>query len=110
MAKLKLLALTNAVPGREADFEAWYDEQHLSDILSLKGVKSAQRYKLVAKLNGADQGANLALYDVECDDPAALLAEMGEVAASGRMAMTDAMDEAIGYAGLFLEHGEPRTN
>ena len=105
MAKLKLVALTKAVAGREAEFDRWYDDTHVPELLALNGVENAQRYKLITTLNGAEQGTFLALYDVEVDDPASFLGEMGEVAASGKMSMTDSMDSTIGYAALFVEHG-----
>lgn len=43
-----LIALTNAVPGREAEFNQWYNGQHLTDVLAIDGIASARRYELAA--------------------------------------------------------------
>lgn len=39
-----LLALVNAVEGREDEFEEWYSTVHIPEILELPGFVSAQRY------------------------------------------------------------------
>ncbi|MFT4307390.1 MAG: hypothetical protein QM604_10915 [Microbacterium sp.] len=41
-----LIALSNAVVGREEEFESWYWEQHIPEVLALPGFLSARRYKL----------------------------------------------------------------
>lgn len=42
-------ALTNAVSGREAEFEEWYEQRHLSEVLTVPGFVTAQRYRLSPK-------------------------------------------------------------
>lgn len=39
-------ALTNPVKGREAEFAEWYDDRHLSEVLTVPGFVTAQRYRL----------------------------------------------------------------
>lgn len=106
MAKCKLVALTTPVAGKEAEFHEWYQNVHLPEILSLPGGQSGQRYELVAKLMGADPNQWLAIYDFECDDPAAVLGAMGEAAASGKMTQTDSSDMSNTYTAFFVEHGD----
>jgi hypothetical protein len=108
MPKAKLIALTTPVPGKEAEFHDWYDNTHLKEICSFAGVQGAQRYQLVAKLMGADTNQWLAIYDIDIDDPAKLLGEMGQAAQSGKMTPSDASDMATTYTALFVEHG-PRV-
>jgi hypothetical protein len=43
-----ILALTNSVPGREAEFNKWYDEVHVKDLVAVPGIGAAQRYRVVA--------------------------------------------------------------
>lgn len=42
-----LLVLNNAVPGREAEFDAWYRERHFSDTFRVLGFTRARRYRSV---------------------------------------------------------------
>ncbi len=42
-----MLALTNSVPGREAEFNGWYDEVHVKDLVAVPGIVAAQRYVAV---------------------------------------------------------------
>ena len=44
MARYEYLILSCAQPGREAEFEKWYDEQHIVDVLAVPGVVSARRF------------------------------------------------------------------
>lgn len=39
-----MFVLSNAVPGREDEYNRWYNERHLADILGLDGFHAAQRY------------------------------------------------------------------
>jgi len=106
MAKCKLVALTTPLPGKEAEFHDWYQNTHLGQVLSIPGFQGAQRFKLVAKLMGADTNQFLAIYDAEADDPGALLAKMGEFAQSGKMTPATTQDMATTYTALFTECDE----
>ncbi len=71
-----LLALTNPVPGREDAFNEWYDAYHVPECLKVRGFKSCQRFKLTASQNDQPRQAYLALYELEGDDPKALLQDL----------------------------------
>ena len=112
MAKFKLVALTTPVAGKEKEFHAWYQNEHLRQLVAFPGVKGAQRYKLTARLVGSDNNPWLAIYDLETDDPFAFLATVGQAAASGKLTQSDASDVATTYTALFEEYGErvfPKT-
>jgi hypothetical protein len=104
--KMKLVALTRPLPGREAEYHAWYDATHLPELVTMFGMAGAQRYKLATRLMGSDENEFLAIYDIEADDPAAFLATFGAAAQSGKLTMSDAQDFASCYTALFTEHGE----
>jgi hypothetical protein len=101
VAKFKMIALTTPVSGKEAEYHEWYQNVHLPQLVGFDGVDSAQRYKLVAKLMGADANQYLAVYDIETDDPMKLLGAMGEAGAAGKMTQTDASDMGTTYTALF---------
>ena len=106
MPKVKLVALTTPLPGKEAEFNDWYQNTHLKEVTSIPGFQGAQRFKLVAKLMGSDPNTYLAIYDAEVDDPGALLAGMGELAQSGKMTPPIYQDMATTYTAFFTECDE----
>ena len=44
MADHHMLVFTNPLAGREAEFNKWYDEIHIPEVLAVKGFTAAQRY------------------------------------------------------------------
>jgi hypothetical protein len=100
MALYRLVVLTNAVDGRDADYNTWYTDQHLSDVLKVPGFVGAQRFKLVATMTKGSQFEYLAIYDVETDDPVAAVAALKARSASGTMVMSDALDRNV-YSMLY---------
>jgi hypothetical protein len=93
MAKFKYVVFTEAVPGREEAFNDWYTNVHVPDLLALDGFMAAQRFKLVA-LDSNSQPASkyMAIYDLEGDDPKAILGQLANPALIKGMVMTDAID------------------
>lgn len=70
--KFTYVVLTNPTsPEDEAEFNRWYTEQHLPDVLRVPGVVSAQRYKRTAQQRGSGpQPWNyLALYECDAAEP-----------------------------------------
>jgi hypothetical protein len=64
------VVLSNAVAGREDEFNDWYDNRHLDDVLAVPGVVSAQRFALSSEQRMAPPHPfqYLALYEIETDD------------------------------------------
>ena len=58
-------------PEREQEYNIWYDEVHLPELVALDGIVSARRLRPV---NG--EGPYIALYEIEGDDLAAVLQGM----------------------------------
>jgi hypothetical protein len=106
VAKFKMIALTTPVSGREAEYHTWYQTVHLPQLCGFEGIDSAQRYKLVAKLMGADTNQYLAIYDIEVDDPMKLMGAIGEASAAGKLTQTDASDMGTTYTALFEAYDE----
>lgn len=71
---------------REDEYNEWYDDTHLGEVLSLPGFVGARRFKPVD-----GEGPYVAVYEFEVDDPSSVMATLGEAAASGRLQMSDAM-------------------
>ena len=77
MARWILAVETNCTdPSREKEFNEWYDNIHLQDILQSPGMLSATRYK--NSLAGEGRGEYLALYEMETEDMQQTMAAFGE--------------------------------
>ena len=50
MRTFTFVALTNAVAGREQEFNDWYDHQHVKDVLAIPGFLTAQRFERVGQV------------------------------------------------------------
>ena len=97
MAKKKytFVVLTNPTPGNDAEYNRWYNEQHIPDVLNASGFVCAQRFKLAEtqmspKVDKSHQ--YLALYEIETDDIAASLKDMQARGGTPDMIMSDAID------------------
>jgi hypothetical protein len=90
MAKYILVVGTAPVEGKEAAFNKWYDEVHLPELCAIPGVKSAKRFTSTPGMPG--ERPYLVIYDLETDDPMAIMAEFGRRNASGELTPSDAID------------------
>lgn len=72
MQTTSLLVYTNPAPGRDAEFNDWYDNTHLPQILALPMVVSAQRFRLSP--TGVDGTAAGSLVDTSAPLPHEYLA------------------------------------
>jgi hypothetical protein len=78
----------------EDEYNRWYDEQHLPEVCAWPGVTGARRYRLDRASPGARRSTAaryLAIYDLDCDDPRALLRDLQAAAGDGRLSMSDAL-------------------
>lgn len=68
MARYLLFAFSDCKdPAREAEFNDWYDNTHLPDMLGVPGMIKATRWMSAEPLEGQHR-KYLALYELETDD------------------------------------------
>jgi hypothetical protein len=92
MAKYKFLVFTNARDGRDAEFNAWYDDVHLAEVVEVPGFTGAERYALRPQPGEPPPTHEyLAIYDMETDDVSATLAGLMQRGASGGFRMSDSL-------------------
>ena len=84
-----LQVISRPIEGREAEYNRWYDETHVHDVLTVPGFNSCERFMREAG-DGSDQTDFVAVYEVETEDPSALLQTL--LAASATMTISDALD------------------
>lgn len=89
MTKYKMVVLTNPLDERHEEFNQWYDDQHIGDLLALPGMKTAQRFKIIL----GEAWRYLAIYDVETDDLDNLMTEMYRRVDAGEIHMSPAFDD-----------------
>jgi hypothetical protein len=69
MTKHILLVESNAVEGREDEYNSWYSDQHLGDIIGVKGFVSARRFEAQPSVQGLMPPYKyLAIHEIENDD------------------------------------------
>jgi hypothetical protein len=92
MASYKLIVLSDGVDGRDAEYNDWYTNQHLADVVAVPGFVSAQRFKMRELTMGEFKNKYLAIYNIETDDPDKVMAEMMSRRGTEAMYITDAFD------------------
>jgi len=78
MARHVLLVMTNCAEGEDAEFNRWYDEVHLPEVLSVPGFVGATRYRIDdVQMPWEPPGTHryLAIYEIDADEPQAALDE-----------------------------------
>lgn len=93
MAKYQIYAFTNPVPGKEDEYNHWYDDTHIPDVKRFPGVVSGSRHTLVSSKGTASKYKYLAIYDVETElDPDEFATQLLARAGTPDMFMSDAFD------------------
>jgi hypothetical protein len=81
-----------STPEREDEYNNWYSNEHIPEVLAIDGITSARRFKVhPATPLDDDTPSYCAVYELDADDLGALLGELGARAMDGRMKMSDAM-------------------
>ena len=64
-----LLVMSDANPGDDDVYNAWYDDVHLADVLNVSGFVAARRFTAVPSVHGELPAARyLAIYEIDADD------------------------------------------
>lgn len=94
MGKYVLVVNSNATDGKEDEYNAWYNDVHLGEVLQVPGFVAAQRFSVAAEPTAGDAPEHkyLAIYELETEQPQQSLAALGEAVSSGKIAMSDAIN------------------
>ncbi len=95
MARFHYTILSSAIPGREEEFVAWYRDRHLADVCRMPGVIGGKLFRLdfqrVYDLDAAPQWTLMTIYELEGDDPEAIIAAIRAASGSAQMPSTEAL-------------------
>jgi hypothetical protein len=94
-----MVVLTNAKPGSDAAFNAWYSNRHVHDVVKIPGFVSAQRFRW-APTAGAEvpKFRYFAQYELQSNDVAASVAELYRRNGTPLLPSSDAMDPNVYFA------------
>jgi hypothetical protein len=78
MKKYKYVVFNNPIDGMDAEFNAWYDNQHLHDIVKIPGIIRATRFRVSEhqRAEAPQPWKYMALYDCETDDIRKIIHEL----------------------------------
>jgi hypothetical protein len=107
MRTFTFVALSNAVAGKEREFNDWYDTRHLNDVLSIPGFVAARRFEMVGSPVRAERPYRyLATYEVVTADPDAALRELLARLGTPSMPLSEALAQEV-YAVLYEARAAP---
>jgi hypothetical protein len=95
MARHVLIVLSNAVAGRDEEFNDWYSNRHLRDVLSVEGFVAAQRFRLSDEQLRPDEPPPhryLAVYEIDAPDLAIPLRALLSGVTDGTIPLSEALD------------------
>lgn len=93
MPKFKMLVFSNPTKGGdEANYNKWYDEQHIPDVCRMEGFTGAQRFKFVDTGMGPGLTNYLAIYELEAADAKEAVALLQSKAGTPEMVMSPDID------------------
>lgn len=93
VARHVLVAFSNAIPGKEAEYNEWYSKQHIPDVLQIPGFISARRYSLSdCQLPGMSFDRKyLVVYEIDANDPQPILEELSRRLGTSAMVVSEAL-------------------
>jgi hypothetical protein len=100
MGKYALVVFSNPTAGKEDEYNAWYTNEHLKDVVSIPGYVAAQRFKTIIPMMGEFHHRYLAIYDMDAEDQAGVDAALKALTTTP-MAISDALDSEGILGGVF---------
>jgi len=108
MKRYAYLVFTQPASGLDAEYNRWYSEQHLGDVLRVPGFVSAQRFNLTQG-DGPAPAPYLAVYEFESDDVNRTLSSLAERAGTPDMPLSPALDLATVKTFVYEVIGDRKT-
>ncbi|MDO7842189.1 DUF4286 family protein [Sphingomonas immobilis] len=94
MAEYKFVVFSKPAEGREDEYNRWYDERHVPDVVAIPGFTGAKRYRRVPAEGEQPAWNYLAIYDIESDDVSAAMAALMTRAGTDAMPISEALGGA----------------
>ena len=102
MGEFILVVQSNATSGAEDEYNDWYNNTHLGEVLQVNGFTAAQRFTVKGDpVSGSSAPRYLAIYEMETDNPQAALDALSAAVRDGSIHISDAIDTSDVSAVLF---------
>lgn len=101
------VVFSSPLPGKDDEYNEWYDNTHVPEVLAIPGVLSAQRYDLrpLAREQGkTPEFRYLAIYEME-GDPDEIMGKIGAAVRSGEIFMSDSFDRTAARLAFWTPRG-----
>jgi hypothetical protein len=105
MNRYKMIVMTAPVEGRESEYNDWYQNTHLDQVVAIDGFKSAQRFQLTTSLGSNESPPYLAIYEIETDDIDTVVEKMKTLAGTQNLIVSDALGSS--FAAVWKELAAP---
>ncbi len=99
--------LTEPTEGKEAEFNDYYENIHLDEVIASTGWKSAQRFKLGAEVGEACPLPYLATYEAVAESAEEVLEQLS--ATRSQRQQSDALNRRTGRVWVFEATGPQHT-
>ncbi|MCW2620831.1 MAG: hypothetical protein JWL64_433 [Frankiales bacterium] len=117
MSERLFFVFSNPTEGQEREFNDWYDNTHLDEVLAVPNISGAQRYTLDEfEMEESEHGTvpppahrYLAVYEVD-GDPAVVMKDFTSRLTSGDMTLSPALDFASVSMGFWSPAGPHKTS
>ncbi len=106
MPRYKMLTMSRPTEGREDEYNDWYQNVHLQEIVALDGFRTARRYRLAKEMREEGIYPYVAVYEVDAPDADAAVTELTTAAREGRINMSEAIDRGDIYAAVYEAFGD----
>ena len=93
MGKYRLVVTSQAAAGLTDEYIRWCHEQHFPDLLRVPGIVAAQRFR-VLPFDPEGEARFMALFDIDAEDPFAVMAEIQRRNGTPDMPACDFFDKA----------------
>lgn len=99
MTRYISVVLSNPASGCEDEFNDWYSNWHIPDVLAIPGILAATRYRRIGEGAAAPFGRfrYMVVYELETDDLRALFRELNAAVGTARMPMHDALSPELAF-------------
>jgi len=102
MARYVLVTMTSPKEGCDAEYNDWYSNRHMVDLLNQDGLVSAQRFRFVfVEGRQTPTPKYLALYEVETDDLQKTQANLAKALGTDEMPVSPALDRNSAVSWFF---------
>ena len=110
-----MLVFANPMPGREVEFNEWYTNTHMGDLVQLDGWVGAQRFRIVTNVQPRPTAAGYAhgyliIWDLEETDANLALARMTSAISGGKSRLGAGVQLYFGSGGQRHVRGHQSTD